>query len=96
MESYWLKNFKRLHSIALNGLAFSNDKYDKERYQELSAIALDMLAEIAQSPIECIEQLISVPSAKPGKLSKSGYDTPKIEVRGAVFRDNKITGTRRK
>jgi len=82
MENAWLRNFKRLQSIANTGLEFTQDKYDKERYHEISNIALTMLSTIADVPVNQIENLVG-PKAK-------GYDTPKVDVRGAVFKDNKI------
>ena len=82
MESVWLRNFKRLQSIAITGLEFTQDKYDKERYHEISNIALTMLSTIADVPVNQIENLVG-PKAR-------GYDTPKVDVRGAVFEDNKI------
>ena len=82
MENIWLSYAKRLQSIAETGLAYAKDNYDKERYAEISGIATQMIATLGQVPIERIQNLIS-------NFSK-GYATPKVDVRGAVFKNNKI------
>src|SRR5262245_39059026 len=82
MQDAWLAWAKRLQSIASTGLYFSRDRYDRERYQELAHIADEMLASLASVPIERIESLVS-------DFAK-GYATPKIDVRAAVFHENRI------
>jgi len=72
VENTWLSLAKRLQSIASTGLEFTKDGYDKERYEEISKIALSMLSDISCVPIVRIESLVS-PHAK-------GYDTPKIDA----------------
>lgn len=82
MENAWLAWAKRLQSIASTGLHFSKDRYDRERYEEIRHIANEMLGRLGSVPIERIESLIS-------DFAK-GYATPKVDVRGAVFHDNRI------
>jgi ADP-ribose pyrophosphatase YjhB (NUDIX family) len=82
MENIWLGYAKRLQSIAETGLAYAKDNYDRERYEEVTAIATQMIASLGQVPIERIQNLVS-------NYSK-GYTTPKVDVRGAVFKNNKI------
>lgn len=82
MEDVWLAWAKRLQSIASTGLHFGKDRYDRERYEEIGRIANQMLGLLGSVPIERIESLIS-------DFSK-GYATPKIDVRGAVFHDDRI------
>jgi ADP-ribose pyrophosphatase YjhB (NUDIX family) len=71
----------RLQAIAQNGLTFAHDPYDIERYQAIREIAAEMLAVGSGLEISVIRNLIS---------ADTGYATPKVDVRGAVFRDNKI------
>ena len=82
MENIWLNYAKRLQSIAETGLVYTKDKYDRERYSEVSNIAAQMISYLGNIPVERIQNLLS-------KHSK-GYVTPKVDVRGAVFRKNKI------
>lgn len=82
MENLWLSYAKRLHSIATTGLTYSRDVYDEERYSEVLKIAGEMMSFIGHVPIERIHNLLSENS--------KGYTTPKVDVRGAVFKGGKI------
>ena len=82
MEDLWLALAKRLQSIASTGLHYSQHEFDKERYAEVASIANDMLASLGNVPLARIEELIPD--------FASGYATPKVEVRGAVIRDESV------
>jgi ADP-ribose pyrophosphatase YjhB (NUDIX family) len=82
MEDKWLQMAKRLQSIASTGLHYSQHEFDKERYAEVASIANDMLATLGKVPLARIEGLIPD--------FASGYATPKVEVRGAVIRDESV------
>ncbi|MGQ3099894.1 MAG: NUDIX hydrolase [Sphingopyxis solisilvae] len=76
MEPQWLTYGKRLQSIASTGLHFTQDRFDRERYEEIAAIANEMLSALGDVPIERISNL--VPDFA------RGYATPKVDVRGAL------------
>lgn len=76
-----LKKYKRLLALAEAGLFYGKDKFDKERYQELKDIALDLLTNISDEPLENIEHLFD---------QNEGYPTPKIDVRACIKRNDKI------
>jgi len=82
LEDSWLTFAKRLQAIANTGLGFTKDPYDNERYEEVSAIATAMLSALGGVPITKMENLVTAHT--------KGYDTPKIDVRGAVFNAGKI------
>jgi ADP-ribose pyrophosphatase YjhB (NUDIX family) len=82
METEWLAYAKRLQAIADTGRHFSRDPFDTERYEEISRIAVMMMARLAFAPVAEIQGLLSSSSA--------GYATPKIDVRGALIRDGQI------
>lgn len=82
MEDPWLAHAKRLHAIAESGLAFAEDPFDVERYEEIARIARTMLAHLANTPLKNIDNLVT-PDIK-------RYVTPMVEVRGAIFKDKKI------
>ena len=82
MEQLWLTWAKQLQAIASTGVHFSTHPYDTERYEEIANIAQNMLSALGQVPIEKIQTLVA-------DFAK-GYATPRIDVRGAVIRDNKI------
>jgi ADP-ribose pyrophosphatase YjhB (NUDIX family) len=80
-EPNWLLWARELQAIAQTGLTFSGDRYDIERYQRLRAIAVAMLASGSGAPGERISALFE---------QDLGYPTPKVDVRGAVFHDERI------
>jgi ADP-ribose pyrophosphatase YjhB (NUDIX family) len=80
-EPQWLLWARELHAIAQTGLTFSHDNYDLERYQRLRAIAVEMLAVGSNTSLERVQGLFD---------QDLGYPTPKVDVRGAVFRGDRI------
>jgi len=81
MDPVWLKWAKELAAISQNGLTFSENAYDIERYEAVRRIAAEMMS--TQSNLDT-ETLLGI-FAKEG-----GYATPKVDVRGVVFRNGKI------
>ena len=70
-----------LQSMAQTGLAFSRDPFDIERYKNILEIAAEMASEGSDNSLEEISALYRF---------DSGYATPKVDVRAAVFREGKI------
>ena len=80
-QTRWLEWSTRLQAIAQNGLTFARDPYDVERYSAVRQIVAEMLA--AGSDLD--------PTTILGLLEKqTDYATPKVDVRGVVFRDDKV------
>jgi ADP-ribose pyrophosphatase YjhB (NUDIX family) len=77
----WLRWAQRVQAIAQTGLTYARDPYDRERYEELRAIALEMAARALGMP----PQEVRVAFA-----SGLGYPTPKVDVRAVVFRDAEL------
>jgi ADP-ribose pyrophosphatase YjhB (NUDIX family) len=77
----WLNWACRLQAIAQNGLTFAGDPFDIERYQAIRRIAAEMLAEGSGEDAGRILNLFS---------QEVGYATPKVDVRGVVFKDGRI------
>ena len=88
MENQWLKAAKRLNALSETGKQFTQDKFDQERYHEISEISVELLASLSEVPISVIKGLV--------KVGVKGYETPKVDVRGAVFYHNKILLVREK
>jgi len=72
---------RKVRAVAQNGLTFSKDPYDLQRYRELS--------ELAESVLHT-ELGIAQPSAAQFWKGELGYATPKVEVRGAVFAEGRV------
>jgi ADP-ribose pyrophosphatase YjhB (NUDIX family) len=81
-DPQWLSWAKRVQAIAQTGLTFTRDHYDQQRYEELQTIAAEMMA--AGSGMPESEKILGL------FRGEEGYATPKVEVRGAVVRDNQI------
>ena len=81
MTSNYLEQYKRLLSIAEAGIFYGKDAFDKERYEELKEIALTLISDVGNEPIEKLENIVS---------ANEGYPTPKIDVRAYIKEGNKI------
>lgn len=81
MTEKWIGWGRRLAALAQNGLAYGQNPFDIERYQALRGIAAEILAEGSTLPAGQVESFLSL---------EAGYATPKIDVRGAAFRDHNI------
>jgi len=77
----WTRWLTALQSIAQTGLTFSQDNFDKERYTALLEIASQMATQLSPKQYPAVQDLF---------FQEKGYATPKIDVRGAIFRSNKI------
>lgn len=77
----WLKWAMAIQSLAQGGLAYTNNVYDIERYERLREIAAEMVAEKSNISLEKVKDLF---------CNEKGYQTPKIDTRAAIFKDNKI------
>ena len=81
MREKWLDWAIRIQSVAQNGLTYSKDKYDLERFQQLRELSAEIMSEYTGIPEERIFELF---------CSEDGYQTPKIDVRAAVVEDGRI------
>jgi ADP-ribose pyrophosphatase YjhB (NUDIX family) len=81
MSEKWLEWSQKLQAIAQNGLTFSENPFDIDRYQQIRTLAAEMMATYS--------------GAEPGDLvnlftQEVGYATPKVDARAAVFQANEI------
>lgn len=77
----WLEWAVELQALAQAGLYYGHDKYDFERYERIREIAAEMLACQTDLPMEKIKDLF---------CNETGYQTPKLDTRAAIFRGEKI------
>ncbi|MCF8261697.1 MAG: NUDIX hydrolase [Melioribacteraceae bacterium] len=77
----WLKWARELQAMAQTGLAFSKIEYDIERYKRMNDISAEILEQHSNLKKEITAPLF---------LKMPGYATPKIDVRAAVIKDDKI------
>jgi len=81
MQEKWLQWATELQSIAQAGLTFGENQYDRDRYQQIRDISVDILHEYTDIEHNIIRDLFA---------SENGYQTPKVDIRAAVFSEDKI------
>ncbi len=77
----WLHWAQLLQAIAQTGDTYATDEFDRQRYAQVRSIAAAMVAAGSGAAPQDIVELF---------MSESGYATPRLEVRAAVFRDDRI------
>jgi ADP-ribose pyrophosphatase YjhB (NUDIX family) len=80
-EPEWLTFARELQAIAQAGLTYARDPFDLERYEQVRRLAVRLFADgFRVDPVRLHEVFAGM----------SGYATPQIDVRGAVFRDDQV------
>lgn len=77
----WLGWLRRLEAIAQTGLHHAAGPFDVQRYQELRSLAAEMIAQQLGGEEAQVQAML---------LTGSGYATPKVDLRGVVFRDGAL------
>ena len=80
-DDVWKQWAQELQFLAQCSLAYSKDKFDREHSERIREIACEMLSFKYDLPLEKIKMDFA------GEI---GYQTPKVETRAAVIKDNKI------
>lgn len=70
-----------MQSIAQAGLTFSENHYDLDRYQKLRDLSVKIMHEYTGLSHQKLKDLFA---------NETGYQTPKVDIRCAVFRDDSI------
>ena len=70
-----------LQALAQAGLYYTKDVYDAERFARIREISAEMLAARSGLPVETVRDLF---------CNETGYQTPKLDTRAAVFQNGKI------
>jgi ADP-ribose pyrophosphatase YjhB (NUDIX family) len=77
----WLEWAREIQAISQTGYHYSENEYERERYRRLSEIAAEIMSEHRALEYAPLEQVFR---------EQIGYATPRVDVRGAVFRDGKL------
>lgn len=77
----WLKLAIEIQSLAQAGLTYTTNVYDIERYERLREISAEMIASKSEMSLEKVKDLF---------CNETGYQTPKLDTRAAIFMDDKI------
>lgn len=79
--SRWLAWAREIQALAETSLHYADNPFERERAERLIEIAAEIVA--SHSKMSTAEAYVAF-SAQPG------YVTPKVDVRGAVFRDEQL------
>ncbi len=77
----WLDWAVELQSLAQAGLAYGKDPFDLERYARIREIAAEMLAHMADIPLEKVKDLF---------CGETGNQTTNLDTLAANYHDGKI------
>ncbi len=77
----WLQWAVELQSLAQAGLYYGKDRFDLERYERFREIAAEMISCKTEIPLDKVKDLF---------CNETGYQTPKLDTRAAIFRNDKI------
>ena len=80
-DKRWLAWAVELQSLAQAGLTYGKDGFDLERYARIREISAEILAHMTGLPVEKVTGLF---------CNETGYQTPKLDTRAAIFQDEKI------
>jgi ADP-ribose pyrophosphatase YjhB (NUDIX family) len=77
----WLDWAKRLQAAAQSGLTYTQNPFEIERYNSILEIAAEIMAGHSPGDVSYVRDLF---------VGEMGHATPKVDVRGAVFRGDTI------
>jgi ADP-ribose pyrophosphatase YjhB (NUDIX family) len=77
----WLHWARTVQALAQTGLTYSENPYDRERYEKLRGLALEIFATYTGEQEETLEEWFRV---------QPGYATPKVDVRAACFQNGRV------
>lgn len=80
-DHQWLAWARAIQSIAQIGDTYAVNEWQHERYQRLMGIAAEIVSEHTRLPVDEITGNFGL---------QTGYATPKVDVRGAVFRGDEL------
>lgn len=77
----WLDWARQIQSLAQTGLTFATNDYEVERNTKLVELASQITADLTNMNYEELNKVL---------MEQPGYATPKVDVRAAVIKDNRI------
>jgi len=83
----WIEWAREIQALAQTGITYAANEWQIERYTRLTEISAEIIRNHTELPFQSIVENFHV---------QPGYATPKIDVRGAVFRDDKLLMVREK
>ncbi|TLX73741.1 NUDIX hydrolase [Labilibacter sediminis] len=85
LENEILKIAKRIQAISQTGIRFAADKFDQQRFEELRELSVQLVSKVCDSEVGKIRDLFTF---------ETGFQTPKVDVRSVVLKENMILLTK--
>ena len=79
-EELALEMIKRIKALAEAGLVYTPNEYDRERFEELHHLSLQLMEMVTEQPLAVLKDFF---------LPPVDYPTPKVDVRGLVLNEAK-------
>ncbi len=77
----WLEWAREIQGLAQTGMYYARDEFQSQRYQRLMQISAEIVSEHSTLEYPKALELFNLPV---------GYATPRVDVRGVVFRDQQL------
>lgn len=77
----WLRWAREIQALAQTSIHYAENPYQIDRYKRLREISAEIIQQYSNLSVSDMSVLFQV---------QTGYATPKVDVRGAVFRDNQM------
>jgi ADP-ribose pyrophosphatase YjhB (NUDIX family) len=77
----WLRIAREIQQLSQTGAAFAVTGYEKNRYKRLTEITAEIIEHHTNLEKESVQKVL---------MEQPGYATPKIDVRAAVIKEDKI------
>ncbi|MBE0409816.1 MAG: NUDIX hydrolase [Anaerolineales bacterium] len=77
----WLEWGREIQALSQSGIHFAENTFQRERYERLMEIAAEILSTFSDLETVPLMGLFN---------NQIGYATPRVDVRGAIFRDEKL------
>lgn len=77
----WLAWAREIQALSQTGYHYAENEYQRERNRRLTEIAAEIIAAHSQLDPAALVQVFT---------SQTGYATPRVDVRGAVFQDGRL------
>ena len=75
-----LEWIKRIKALAEMGLVYTENDYDKERFEEMRTLSHQLMSVMTDVPLKVLEDFF---------LPQKDYPTPKVDIRGFILNEEK-------
>lgn len=80
-ELPWVKHAMELQFIGQAGLTYSENSFDLERFKRIREIAAEMISHGSGYSVDYVQSIF---------CNETGFQTPKLDTRAAIFKGDKI------